>query len=191
MQLQKLRKRKVHRNRVISCSPPTSCVSSLGVPWHPQILADQLTLSQPERGRLCPPNYYWHPRIFRPSDGPVERWSTIGKSCVNHIAQSGTSKFTIQSYSLSFILLFFYLSFFAHSSVLLYLRKIFFVKSIKSERLKRSQYLTTIIKFIYSEKATKFCEISTLLLSYLVPVKSKVEISQNFVAFSEYMNFIN
>ena len=21
--------------------------------------------------RLCPPNYYWHPRIFRPSDGPV------------------------------------------------------------------------------------------------------------------------
>ena len=27
------------------------------------------------------------------------------------------------------------------------------------------------------------------LLSYVVPVKSKVEISQNFVAFSEYMNF--
>ena len=45
------------------------------------------------------------------------------------------------------------------------------------------------LKFIYSEKATKFCEISTLLLSYVVPVKSKVEISQNFVAFSEYMNF--
>ena len=20
--------------------------------------------------RLCPPNYYWHLRIFRPSDGP-------------------------------------------------------------------------------------------------------------------------
>ena len=46
-----------------------------------------------------------------------------------------------------------------------------------------------IVKFIYSEKATKFCEISALLLSYVVPVKSKVEISQNFVAFSEYMNF--
>ena len=29
-----------------------------------------------------------------------------------------------------------------------------------------------------------------LTLSYVVPVKSKVEISQNFVAFSEYMNFI-
>ena len=39
------------------------------------------------------------------------------------------------------------------------------------------------------EKATKFFEISTLLLSYIVPVKSKVEISQHFVAFSEYMNF--
>ena len=43
-----------------------------------------------------------------------------------------------------------------------------------------------LIKFIYSEKVTKFCEISTVDLSY---VKSKVEISQNFVAFSEYMNF--
>ena len=50
-----------------------------------------------------------------------------------------------------------------------------------------------IVKFIYSEKAKNFCEISTLLLSYVVvvPVKSKVEISQNFVAFSGlYMNFI-
>ena len=45
------------------------------------------------------------------------------------------------------------------------------------------------LKFIYSEKATKFCKISTLLLFYVVPVKSKVEISENFMAFSEYMNF--
>ena len=29
----------------------------------------------------------------------------------------------------------------------------------------------------------------TLLLSYVVTVKSKVKILQNFVAFSEYMNF--
>ena len=43
--------------------------------------------------------------------------------------------------------------------------------------------------FIYSEKATKFCEIFTLLLSYVVPVTSKVNVSQNYVAFSEYMNF--
>ena len=42
-----------------------------------------------------------------------------------------------------------------------------------------------IIKFIYSEKATKFCEVFTLLLSYVVPVKSKVKISQTFVAFSD------
>ena len=28
-----------------------------------------------------------------------------------------------------------------------------------------------------------------LTFSFVVPVKSKVEISQNFVAFSEYMNF--
>ena len=46
-----------------------------------------------------------------------------------------------------------------------------------------------IVKFIYSEKATKFCETSTLLMSYVVPVKSKVEISQKFVAFSEYISF--
>ena len=43
---------------------------------------------------------------------------------------------------------------------------------------------------MYFEKATKFCKIFTLLLSYVVPVKSKVKISRNFVAFSEYMNFI-
>ena len=46
-----------------------------------------------------------------------------------------------------------------------------------------------VLKFIYSEKATKFCVISIVDLSYVVPVKSTVEISQNFVAFSEYMNF--
>ena len=40
-------------------------------------------------------------------------------------------------------------------------------------------------KFIYAEKATKFCEISTSLLSHVAPVKSKVEISYNFVAFSD------
>ena len=46
------------------------------------------------------------------------------------------------------------------------------------------------VKFVYSEKATKLCEITTLLLSTVHTDKSKVEISQNFVAFSEYMNFI-
>ena len=47
------------------------------------------------------------------------------------------------------------------------------------------------LKFIYSEKATTFYKISTLILYYVGPVKNKVEISQNFVAFSEYMNFIS
>ena len=37
----------------------------------------------------------------------------------------------------------------------------------------------------------KFCEISTLLLSVCTVDKSKGKISQNFVAFSEYMNFNN
>ena len=43
---------------------------------------------------------------------------------------------------------------------------------------------------MYFEDATKFCEIFSLHLSYVVPVKSKLKISKNFVAFSEYMNFI-
>ena len=52
-----------------------------------------------------------------------------------------------------------------------------------------ARWIHYVVKFICSEKAIKFCEISTLLLSNVVPVKSKVEISQNSVAFSEYMNF--
>ena len=46
-----------------------------------------------------------------------------------------------------------------------------------------------LIKFIYFEKATKFCEISTVDLTITTQDKSKLEISQNFVAFSKYMNF--
>ena len=42
---------------------------------------------------------------------------------------------------------------------------------------------------MYSENGTKFCEIFTLLLTVCTAVKSKVKILQNFVAFSEYMNF--
>ena len=44
-------------------------------------------------------------------------------------------------------------------------------------------------KFIYSKKAIKFYEIFTSLLSVCTVDKSKVRISQNFVAFSEYTNF--
>ena len=46
-----------------------------------------------------------------------------------------------------------------------------------------------MLKLIYSEKATIICKISTIDLSYVVTVKSIVEISQNFVAFSEHLNF--
>ena len=45
------------------------------------------------------------------------------------------------------------------------------------------------IKFVYSEKVTKFCKISTSLLSTVPTDKSKVEVLQNFVTFSEYMDF--
>ena len=47
------------------------------------------------------------------------------------------------------------------------------------------------VKFIYSEKATKFCEIFPLLWTTVHTVKSKGKISQTFMAFSEYMNFTN
>ena len=46
-----------------------------------------------------------------------------------------------------------------------------------------------LLKFIYSKKATKFCEIIPLLLTVCTVVKIKGKISQNFVAFSDYMNF--
>ena len=45
------------------------------------------------------------------------------------------------------------------------------------------------VKFMYSEKITIFFEIFPLLLTTVYTVKSKRKISQNFVAFSEYMNF--
>ena len=44
-----------------------------------------------------------------------------------------------------------------------------------------------LLKFIYSEKAAKFCEIFPLILTVCTVVKSQVKISQNFVAFSEYI----
>jgi hypothetical protein len=43
--------------------------------------------------------------------------------------------------------------------------------------------ISFLLKFIYSEKATVFCKIFPLLLT------KKGKISQNFAAFSEYMNF--
>ena len=51
-------------------------------------------------------------------------------------------------------------------------------------------FVLRFIKFIlvctYSQKATKFCEIFTILLTTVHTVKSKGKILQNFMAFSEY-----
>ena len=52
------------------------------------------------------------------------------------------------------------------------------------------QQLFFPLKFIYSEKATKLCEIFPLLLTVRTVVKSNVKISQNFEAFLDYMYFI-
>ena len=49
--------------------------------------------------------------------------------------------------------------------------------------------LIILLKFIYSEKATKFCEIFHSLLTTVHAVKSKGKILQNLMAFSEYRNF--
>ena len=59
----------------------------------------------------------------------------------------------------------------------------------KPPRIKKQYTPQPLLKFIYSEKATKFCEIFPLLLTAVHTVKSKGKISQNFAAFSEYMNF--
>ena len=48
-------------------------------------------------------------------------------------------------------------------------------------------FVSSLIKFIYSEKATKFYEIFPLLLTVYSAVKSKEKIPQNFVV---CMNFI-
>ena len=49
----------------------------------------------------------------------------------------------------------------------------------------------TFLGGVYSKKATKFWEISTVDMTVTALDKSTVEISQKFVAFSEYMNFTN
>ena len=73
--------------------------------------------------------------------------------------------------------------------------KIHFSKSkiswwIKSSGFKKRGWIIVkiqreVVKFIYSEKVTKFCEIFTLLLPTVHTDKSKVNILQNYVAFSE------
>ena len=74
-------------HEILSKSSPLSVRKHLGIfkvlwlkqgcrPWgcrgHPQILCRSVNPISTRRDRLCPPNHYWHPRIFRPSDGPVK-----------------------------------------------------------------------------------------------------------------------
>ena len=67
---------------------------------------------------------------------------------------------------------------------------LFWSPKVSTEIKQRSKYISlNFLKFIYSEKATKLCEIFTLLLAVCTVVRSKVKMLQNFVAFSEYMNF--
>ena len=65
----------------------------------------------------------------------------------------------------------------------------FFVLVVLSRLYSKNSGRLQLLKFIYSAKATKFCEISTLLLTSTTQDKSKVEISQNVVSLSEHMNF--
>ena len=78
-----------------------------------------------------------------------------------------------------------------YSELNIFFRGLLLVSWDKCFRIIFYTWIAQILKFIYPEKATKFCEIFTLLLSLAVPVKRKVKISQYCVAFSEYMNFIN
>ena len=59
-----------------------------------------------------------------------------------------------------------------HSSSNHVFKKIF-SSSEKEKKISANYTLIFYIKFMYSEKATNFCEIFTLLLSYVVPVKTQ------------------
>ena len=72
---------------------------SLGCYGTPQILTNQLNLSQPEGGRLCSSNYNWPPtpRIFKPSYSPVQNLLNViylsePKVLTNIVANSGWPK---------------------------------------------------------------------------------------------------
>ena len=65
------------------------------------------------------------------------------------------------------------------------------VSSILPKNKQQNYPNVPCLKFKYFEKATEFCKISTVDLSYVVIVKSTLEITQHFVAFSEFMNFNN
>ena len=56
----------------LSVRPTISALNYTEQACRPQIFGRSVNPILTRRGRLCPPNYYWHPRIFRPSYGPAE-----------------------------------------------------------------------------------------------------------------------
>ena len=59
-----------------------------------------------------------------------------------------------------------------------------------SRKLRMNFLFFLLLKFIYSEKAKRFKQISLFVLMVLLSnVKTEREISSNFVVFSEYINF--
>ena len=58
----------------------------------------------------------------------------------------------------------------------------------KGQNLSEIALKNFLLKFVYSEKVTEFCEIFPLLLTAVRTVKSKGKILQNYVTFSKYMN---
>ena len=64
-----------------------------------------------------------------------------------------------------------------------------FLKSLKPNYFKKQCSSSSFLKFIYSDKATKFCEISTNFWLAVHRTNNWWRFRKIFVAFSEYMNF--
>ena len=58
--------------------------------------------------------------------------------------------------------------------LIMFVSKIWMIKCSAHWKFKEKKREIVFVNFIYSEKATKFFEIFTLYLSYVVPVKKKV-----------------
>ena len=63
------------------------------------------------------------------------------------------------------------------------------ISKIKGLSSRSTRTYNRVIRVPVAKMIWSFCEISTIDLSYVVPVKSTVKILQNSVDFSEYMNF--
>ena len=69
-----------NRDRFDSIIPRQSCTGLSepgvqGLPRHPPDFGRSVNPISTRKDRLCPPHYYCHPRIFRPSYGPDQDYS--------------------------------------------------------------------------------------------------------------------